>query len=330
MKITTIFCARNEADILEACVRHYAQWSSKIIVVLHQCVDNSKEIIEHLIREGLPIECRIDSGLLHEQSSMMTTLLFDAMNEGADWIVPVDADEFIIGDVPSILANQSGLSPIRVPWKCYVPMPEDHSEEKNVLRRITYRKASEHPPWYKVIVPTALLRDGSGKRLYAGNHGVMNADGTPVSDIDTTLTMAHFPVRSAEQIKRKVYGGWLTNIADIRKPHGNTFQWKAIFDEMKNNDIITPDDLKRHALEYGMKIQWNRLPSSFLSLGNTTWIPWDGEHSTELPVSDPVPCAFDIRYPIREAEPLAVLLETAESFARAYGECRFSKKPNAS
>lgn len=329
MNIITIFCARNEADILETCVRHYARWSKKIFVVLHQCQDNSAEIIGHLQDEGLPIECSIDTGLLHEQAAMMTELLYRAADAGADWILPVDTDEFIVGDISRVLAEQDGLTPVRVPWKSYVPMPGDLPSEQNVLKRITHRRASEHPPWAKVIVPMKLLKDGTGKRLYAGNHGVMDGCGNPVPDVTTSLAMAHFPVRSAEQIKRKIYGGWLTNFADPRKPHGNTFQWKAIFEEMKRNDTITPEDLKRYALEYGMKIQWNRLPASYLDRGDTTWIPWDGEHETEPPVLDPVPCDFDLRYDVHEVEPIAVLLETAEAFATAYGECTFSKHPHS-
>ena len=157
----------------------------------------------------------------------------------------------------------------------------------------------------------------------------MEPNGSWVQQCDTSLTMAHFPVRSKQQIQRKVYAGWLTYFADARKPHGNTFQWKAIFEEMKNSDAITPEDLQRYALEYSMKVQWNRLPSSYRERGDATWIPWDGDHTPESPVQDPVPCNFDIRYPIREVEPLAVLLETAEAFSIAYGESQLKKYSSA-
>lgn len=49
--------------------------------------------------------------------------------------------------------------------------------------------------------------------------------------------------------------------------------------------------------------QW----SSNVDMGDATWIPWDGEHNTEPPVRDSVPCNFNIRYPVREVSALEVL-----------------------
>ena len=56
MNITSVTVTRNDEDILEYFVRHNCTIVDRMIILLHCCTDTSKEILERLIGEGLPIE----------------------------------------------------------------------------------------------------------------------------------------------------------------------------------------------------------------------------------------------------------------------------------
>ncbi len=308
MNIRTICWARNECDILEAFVRHHAQFSD-VIVVLHRCRDNSAEILQSLKNEGVPVTYSTDERLAHEQSDVLTNLMQHAFRDGADWVLPLDADEFLIGDIQSALQNTGeDAQVLRAAWKGYVPVPENNQSEKNILRRITHRRAHEHPQWYKMLIPLAV--SGKIERLCCGNHQVLERTGREIVATDSPLTIAHFPVRSPKQMARKIFGGWLAYCATADQTAGGCFQWKAAYERLKSGAELTASELKTCALEYASEEQ-KKAP-----LGNDAAI-----HSVEF-IADPVVHTFDVHYPIREIDPVQVLLDTAEDIAMAYGRLR--------
>lgn len=87
---------KNEADVIESCMRHIAQFADEILVCDHMSTDRTLEILESLRDEGLPIKIssyeknEINQDVVHDR------LLSDAIESGADIIFPIDADEFPI------------------------------------------------------------------------------------------------------------------------------------------------------------------------------------------------------------------------------------------
>lgn len=319
MKTRTISWARNEADILEAFVRHHAAFST-VEIVLHRCRDNSAEILEALQKEGLPVIWRTDERLAHDQAKVMSDMMRKAFADGADFVIPLDIDEFLTGDAVSALKSH-GDDPraIRLAWKGYVPTDGDNISERNVLKRITHRRNVESPQWYKMLVPrTATSANG----LCYGNHALLDTSGRRLPHADTALAIAHFPVRSAKQMLRKIYGGWLSHCVDVGWGQGSTFQWKAAFERLKERPLL-PAELTQWALDYATDTQWKTLPASFTG-GPLKLHDAQEKLSIDEPtlVLDPVQCAFDVRYPVTETEPMHVLLETAEEIALAYAELK--------
>ncbi len=315
MKILTICWARNECDILEAFVRHHAQYGA-VMVVLHRCRDNSAEILAALAKEGLPITWRTDERLEHAQTAVLTALMQEAFEEGNDWVFPLDADEFLVGDVVSELqAHENNTCCLRVRWKGYVPRADDPAQERHVLRRITHRKSSEYPEWSKILVPRSAFESGS--QLYPGNHELSDPSGNIVDTVLSSLTLAHFPVRSVKQITRKVYTHWLSSCANPRREPHESFQWKVLFDELKNGRELTPPELTTMAIDYASNNQLKR----FISQKNDSSA---FDRVRKIPteevtlIHEGVPCNFDILYPILEADPITILMETAEETATAY------------
>jgi len=293
MKIVTVCWARNECDILEAFVRHHAQWSD-IFITLHRTRDNSADILRALRNEGLPVSWIADERLHHEQADVINALVQHAAQEAhADWILPLDADEFLVGDVLGVLQHANTDVPVAVPWRTYIPLPNDHAAERNVLRRITRRHKAEPREWKKVLIPGELMR-AHDCRVGFGNHELYLSDGTPVPAQATTLGLAHFPVRSTHQILRKIFGGWLSYRSMPGRQPEQGFHWKALYEELKDKQTLTAEDLQRIA---------------------ETYAAGDKPHDEPALVHDPIPATFDITHPQHDADPWNVLQETSDAFA---------------
>lgn len=315
MRISVISWIRNEADILETFVRHHAQFADDIRIVLHRCRDNSEEILKALQAEGLPVVFRTDERLLHEQDPVQNELAHEAAANGAEWILPLDGDEFLVGDIEATLGKASTTMPIRVPWKGYVPTGQDRADEPNILRRITRRRSNENPQWHKMLVPADLLRQSPPCAISFGNHVVMGSDKNILESVESPLWLAHFPIRSDRQVRAKIFGGWLVNLADRTHEKGSSFQWKAIFDLLKQKSELSTDDLEKIALSYAGADQWFGLPEEF-KIKNASWSPKE-RGVMPVPVEDPVPSPFKVTIPMRSADPISVLLESAEDIAQA-------------
>jgi Glycosyl transferase family 2 len=291
---------RNEADVIEAFVRHHAEVLDAMIVVDHCSSDGTDELLHALAAEGLPLSVRKEHSLVHRQDVILTALMREAATSGgADWVVPLDADEFLVsreGDARDVLGTLAYDRAWTVDLHYYVPCPDDPVDD-NVLKRIRHRRVGESAWWTrKVIVPAARARSGR-RSLSQGSHGLVDArtgEVVPASFTDR-LALAHFPVRSKHQLARKVLGGWPAHLARPDGPQSGAFQWKRIFDATVSGRL-TAQQLQAVALDYP-----TREPKR--------------PRARELEF-DPVPTRVELRYDLPpELAPLEILAETAVRLA---------------
>jgi hypothetical protein len=117
---------RNEADIVEAFVRHNLAFVDGIAIFDHRSTDATPAILARLKAEGLPITLLQDSEEGFYQGSRVTTLARECFaRTQADFAFVLDADEFIRADSRALI--EAALA--RVPpghfavhdWRSYVP-----------------------------------------------------------------------------------------------------------------------------------------------------------------------------------------------------------------
>ena len=87
---------RNEADIVEAFVRHTLALLDGIAIVDHMSVDETPDILRDLKAEGPPVFIAQDPSPMFDQQPMQNRLvrhLFPTTE--AAWVFPLDADEFV-------------------------------------------------------------------------------------------------------------------------------------------------------------------------------------------------------------------------------------------
>ncbi len=93
MKIFGVMMVRNEADILRVNVLHHLdQGVDYFLVVDNGSWDGTDRVLQKMSRKGRVGWIR-DPGPYH-QSEITTELAREAFHRGADWVVPIDADEF--------------------------------------------------------------------------------------------------------------------------------------------------------------------------------------------------------------------------------------------
>jgi glycosyltransferase involved in cell wall biosynthesis len=93
IKIVAVMIVRNEVELLETNIRyHAAQGVAEFRIVDNGSSDGTRELLREL-SQRLNLLWKRDEGPFR-QSDTATDLALEAFHAGADWILPVDADEF--------------------------------------------------------------------------------------------------------------------------------------------------------------------------------------------------------------------------------------------
>jgi hypothetical protein len=141
----------------------------------------------------------------------MTLLLRIAVDKfGADWIAPLDADEFIepnqrllLGEV--LAAQQPAVYRLR--WNNFLWTADlERRDERNPVLRQRFRlpPRAEHS---KLLIHRHFVNGSS--ELTLGNHALLRADVPVPTQLLDCVQLCHYPVRSIAQYAGKIAIGYL-------------------------------------------------------------------------------------------------------------------------
>jgi len=255
-KLIGITMVKNEADFIEYFVRHNFRILDELYIADDQSSDNTPEIISSLKQEGmkielLPIEDR-KTKLLYLQSQAMTRLMrYSATKQGTKecYILPLDADEIILGNREEIISQLRALAPDEyglIKWKTFAPINGGLNTGKPVT---SFFKPLliEQRVFYKVIVP---IQHSKSATIAMGNHRI-SCESAQLKPRKLNLELGHFPVRSADQIIAKA-------LVTSHKIHlkngaqtGEGYHIRALADHLRKLDYKpTEQELTDAALKY--------------------------------------------------------------------------------
>jgi len=140
----------SECDIIESFARHTLDFVDHLHIQFHNSYDSSRQIVENLIAEGLSISCEISTDPVFRRGVMGDSLLRRvACDSKFDFLLPLDADEFITAEDRMVLETELGAIPrvgaLSVNWLSYVPTDQDDQTDPNPITRIRHRVRSLHP-----------------------------------------------------------------------------------------------------------------------------------------------------------------------------------------
>ena len=254
-ELVGIAVVKNECDIIEAFVRYNLRVLDGLTIIDHASSDNTVAILRRLADEGLPAAVIEHDGAMQTQAQCMNRLL--GLIRGTlspRFVLPLDADEFLrVAGRSSLLATLSncpvGKTPV-LPWVTYMPTAADDPTEMDPLRRIRHRRAREPVQYCKAVLTAAQLTD-ERCQVADGNHLMLDPDERPVPTVAVDgVTLAHFPVRLADQIRAKLCVGRMAMRVSPNREPGQSAGWEKMYSRMATAKLDAPAGLQAFAASY--------------------------------------------------------------------------------
>jgi hypothetical protein len=287
VRLAGVAQVRNEADIIEAFVRHHLARVDVLYVVDHRSEDGTRAMLDALVAEQAPLVVMHDDEPAQRQAHNMTRLARQAFEAGADAVLALDADEFLkMADRAAFerwLARLPADLCAALEWQTYVPdfaRPATHP-----LAAARARRLQEAHGLHKVVL-TRAFRDAGAASVGPGNHTVLMAG--PAQDLarqpvrlarvpPALAALGHLPVRNAAQLRTKIALGWRAHQAAAPDDAALAFHWQELHAELAAG-TPTPARLRDIACNYGVPMaRWE--PADRVAL-----------------VDDPLPADTVLRY----------------------------------
>lgn len=204
---------KDESDIIEDFVRHNLHFLDAMVILDNGSKDGSRQILQRLMAEGLPLCVVDDYQVAYLQSEKMTELYRRvATSMFPDFILPLDADEFIqansVEDFQEILYSIPKRSVGLYKWKTYVPHLDSFPRH---IGEFKYRRKNGFLERTKVIIRCDGKVDPD-LSIDRGNHNVKRRGRVVSSILLEEIWLAHFVVRSVASLYKTYIMKWLGRI----------------------------------------------------------------------------------------------------------------------
>jgi hypothetical protein len=278
---------RNEADIIEAAVRHNLASLDQLVVIDHGSFDGTTEILQQLAAEDARLEVAPDPSIEFQQSTRITWRARALLDEGADFVFALDADEFL--KVPSrtkletVLRQLPPEMHVLLHWQTYVPDDFVASPPLFSPNLATRRRKSEASSQLNKVVVARHFAERPREAVADGNHMVWDIDHRDQVPKHARIApqvaaVAHVPVRSRRQFEKKIIIGYLSHVAAHRDAPHTAFHWREAYEQIRDGASFDHARLREIACNYGQPLS-----------------EWQPPHQIEL-VEDPIAFTSELRY----------------------------------
>ena len=170
MRWLAILCVRNEgAFLLDWLAHHRAVGFTDVLVFSNDCADGTDRLLDRLHALG-QLEHVHNPGPYHQRGVQFTALNAAARHprvRQADWILPLDIDEFVnihVGDgtIPALLHALPDATAITLTWRLFGNAGEVHYSDHPVPDRFTLAAPEVlRWPWRASMFKTLYANDGT-------------------------------------------------------------------------------------------------------------------------------------------------------------------------
>lgn len=217
MRIFGISMVRNNVDTMRLNILHHLSLGiDKLLIVDNGSSDGTDRILRELSKDSR-VEWRRDNGP-YRQSQITTELAREAFRNGADWVVPIDADEFWYAENKNFrqILSRSSAPMVQVQVVNFVQRRKQKNSSPEALRYMTRRVASAIGPsklcrelvesqqiaFIEMAYPPKWIsRPSEMIEIAAGNHRVLGIEGS--SEATDEIVCLHAPLRSRTELEAK-------------------------------------------------------------------------------------------------------------------------------
>jgi glycosyltransferase involved in cell wall biosynthesis len=240
-----VLVTRNESDLLRVNILRHLQTScDRIIVVDNASTDRSRWILKRLAQK-YPIEWTTEPGTL-DQGAVVTAMLHEARSKGADWVIPLDTDEFWhTGRVmQEILGEDSESGALEVSRIEFIQARDQRRSTTRAVLRATMRveetlRGTEaiddflegrRSMFETEPQPKVLLRATPDVVVPRGAHTASGLAG-PIT-VAREIAIFHVPLRSRRAvIERAQHGGRLSSVSPDPYESSQSHYWHRMGEE---------------------------------------------------------------------------------------------------
>jgi hypothetical protein len=193
-RIAGIAMVKNEEDIIELFIRYAFSFCDRLYICNHNSADRTVEIINALAGEGLDIRLSHSTAAGYPQEQITHGLIKQAIAQGAEWILPLDADEFPISQSGSVRDAILSLDPTvewRYVWRNYFFSSKARLKDKNFFKRFDIYADS----MFGKCLFHSKLYASHYCRITKGNHFLKYAGKRSIPQVKLIpdVKLAHFP-----------------------------------------------------------------------------------------------------------------------------------------
>jgi Glycosyl transferase family 2 len=219
VKLTAVMVVRDEAEIVPATIAYHRQFADEVLILDNGSIDRTTDVLAAMAATDPAVRWTSQPGPF-SQDVMLSDLALEAHAGGADWVLPIDADEFwwCAGDLREVLAESTAgglacrvenfaqdrrvldravdnLTTMR--WRAVVRATEGDSPDRVQAGDISFLEM-RYPPKF-VCRPTADVI------IHMGSHHVELVDG----ELDETdeLAVLHAPIRCRAILAQRAEAG---------------------------------------------------------------------------------------------------------------------------
>lgn len=261
MNAMAIAMVKNEADIIEAMVRHNLAFVDLMVLIDNASSDGTREILRALQHEGLPLLIVDDPEFGYFQSEKMTQVYRQvAPIFQPELVYLLDADEFLLAPGRAALEGALASLPLGstalLPWRTHVPAPGVAPDPQQLLTdplgALPHRRRTEAPTYFKAVIRRNPA-DDCRLTIEQGNHQIHLDEAVQVPTVTLDgAALIHLPVRSVEQLNAKVVNGWHAyRVKNQHRPQpGAGFQWQQLYERIVHGEGLSAETLCETALAY--------------------------------------------------------------------------------
>lgn len=257
--IVVISRLKNSADIIESWIRGNAAVADKFVVIDNESVDGTVQILKLLKAEGFDIEIlEADNPIARQRDQMNWLVDYVHDKYDPDWILPLDDDEILasdsVQDIRGYLSSLPRDKEYKVRWRVYTLRGNEDNKVACPLLRIGSCFINNQYDFPTVLLTREVVE--RGVRLTQGNHALTNYEELELPPTFLNkLYLAHYPIRSKEQLISKFLVGWTNYLATpVSKSLKEKNYWSKVYNDILRDRNISDEYLRNMIGLYRQRI----------------------------------------------------------------------------